>query len=252
MDHQIWMLRQKCQVVVLALNIAKEKTATNQNWNSCCKEAVEKCKEMGIVGATHPRTVRNWYADFRVRRKFTIHTLPDKHNLPRFLQENKDMCIKIEEYARENLRELSCEMMCEYIHETILPQMVKERTPVEKDSEEYDNELKTLLSEFGLTSVCPSTVYLWMKRLGFKYEPRRKGYYVDGHEKPATVQYRKAFVTRYLLYEGRMYRWIQITKEESLELEMKGLIPKGSGYLYTDKEGQQMVEYHVDSCAEFQ
>jgi len=45
-------------------------------------------------------------------------------------------------------------------------------------------------------------------KLGFWYEPWQKGYDVDVHEKPATVEYRKQFVTRYLSYEQRAHCWI--------------------------------------------
>jgi ferredoxin-like protein FixX len=45
----------------------------------------------------------------------------------------------------------------------------------------------TNCKRYGLTYVCPSTVYKWMKGLGFQYETRKKGYYVDGHENPSTV-----------------------------------------------------------------
>jgi hypothetical protein len=38
-----------------------------------------------------------------------------------------------------------------------------------------------------------STVYRWMKCLGFKYEVQKKGYYVDGHRKPSTIEYCKHF-----------------------------------------------------------
>jgi hypothetical protein len=108
------------------------------------------------------------------------------------------------------------------------------------------------LSEYGLTHIDPSTVYRWLQKLGFKYEPRRKGYYVDGHEKPATIEYRKKFVSRYLQYERRAHRWIQIPLQEATQLEMKRLIPKSSGYRYTDEEGKDMVEFHVDTCHVFE
>jgi hypothetical protein len=42
---------------------------------------------------------------------------------------------------------------------------------------------------------------------------RQKGYYVDGHEKPATIEYRKAFCERYLMYESRMHQWVQVREE---------------------------------------
>lgn len=71
-----------------------------------------------------------------------------------------------------------------------------------------------------------------MNILGFKYCQRKKGYYVDGHEKPATVEYRRKFVQRYLKYERRAHRWIQITLEESKKLEREEIIPVRSGYYY--------------------
>jgi hypothetical protein len=50
-----------------------------------------------------------------------------------------------------------------------------------------------------------------MKLLGFKYEPRKTGYYVNGNEKPATIECRNSFVKQYLMYERQMYRWFQLT-----------------------------------------
>ncbi len=97
-----------------------------------------------------------------------------------------------------------------------------------------------------------STVCRWMKCLGFKYEVQKKGYYVDGHKKPSTIEYRKHFVSRYLTYERRAHRWIQIVAKESTEIENKGLVPRDSGYRYMSENGEKMVEYHVDSCTEFQ
>jgi hypothetical protein len=45
-----------------------------------------------------------------------------------------------------------------------------------------------------------------------------------------------------------MYHWIQLTAEESKEMEIKGLVTPNSGYKYNNKEGEDMVEYHVDSA----
>jgi hypothetical protein len=43
----------------------------------------------------------------------------------------------------------------------------------------------------------------------------RKGYYIDGHEKPATIQYRWDFCKLYLgYYEQRMHRWMQIPAKD--------------------------------------
>jgi hypothetical protein len=110
-------------------------------------------------------------------------------------------------------------------------------------------DVKTILKQYGLTKVCLSTVYKWMKKLGFNYEPRKKSYYVDGHEKEETISYRWRYIERYLQYEQRMFRWIQVTQEKAQELEEKGIIQRRTGYRYNQPEmGRRMVEYHVDTC----
>jgi hypothetical protein len=72
-----------------------------------------------------------------------------------------------------------------------------------------------------------------MKKLGFKYEVRKKAYYVDGHERPATVEYQKLLYND-TSYDRRAHCWIKISPEGSTELEQKGLIPVDSGYHYRD------------------
>ena len=87
-----------------------------------------------------------------------------------------------------------------------------------------------------------------MNALGFKYGVRQKGFYVDGHETAATVAYRWAFCERYLMYELRMFRWVQIKEEDAQCLEEEGEIPAGSGYRYIcPLTGEKMVELHVDT-----
>jgi predicted HTH domain antitoxin len=251
-DYQVWLARQKIIVLTFALKTAKEKMATLQNWDTCCKEATAAAIQLGIKVATNSRTVRNWYHDFRVARKIKIQTLPGKHNLPPFLQQNNDVVTSMQEYGREHLHELSVELMAEYLHSIVLPKMVEEATGVKIGDAAYDEHLKEVMKQYGLTCICIRTVCNWMSILGFKYCQRKKGYYVDGHEKPATVEYRRKFVQRYLKYERRAHRWIQITLEESKKLEREEIIPVSSGYYYTDELQNEMVEYHVDICHLFQ
>ncbi len=58
----------------------------------------------------------------------------------------------------------------------------------------------------------------------------------------------KQFVNRYLQYECRTHQWIQITAAESMDLEKNGYIQPNSGYRYSDENGNDMVELHVDTC----
>ncbi len=63
----------------------------------------------------------------------------------------------------------------------------------ELGEEQYKEKVRLLLRPYHLTSISISTASHWLHLLGFRYKLRQKGYYVDGHENPATVEYRKAF-----------------------------------------------------------
>ena len=111
----------------------------------------------------------------------------------------------------------------EYLHEMVLPQMVateqrKEFVPEKEwcnnaplrgmSQDEYDEAATKTLKWYGLTFICPTMVYQWMKNLGFKYLTRKKGYYVDGH---AMVEYHWVFMHQHLRNKHCMHRWTQIS-----------------------------------------
>ena len=98
-------------------------------------------------------------------------------------------------------------------------------------------------------SACQPFTNGW-KTLVFKYLPRKKGYYIDGHEKPAIVEYQWTFVQRYLKNKLGIHCLIQVGLTE--ELEKANKFPKDSSYWYTDNNNQPMIEYHVDACEELQ
>jgi len=138
------------------------------------------------------------------RETLILYSTKKKHHLPPFLDLNPDVCKAIRDYAMANLGILSIEMMSQYIHTVILPEMIRK----EIESNNQPLEINQLLKQYNLTCICLSTVYKWLKRLGFSYEPRKKSYYVDGHKREATINYRWRFIERYLTYERRMFRWI--------------------------------------------
>ncbi len=44
-------------------------------------------------------------------------------NLPPFFQANPAICSAMQQYGKENLRELSFKMMADYVYNTVLPNM---------------------------------------------------------------------------------------------------------------------------------
>jgi hypothetical protein len=251
--YQVWAIQQRCAMLSLALKVAKEKM-NGFSWEKCCELAIETAQAAGIRLTSRPRTVMEWYRHFRRKRKFEV-VQRKKDNLPPFLQANPAICSAMQQYGKENLRELSIEMMVDYIHNTVLPNMIAEEKNITveevRNTEGYDEAKQKILRQYGLTKVCPSTVYKWMKLLGFTYSARRKNYYVDGHEKPATIEYRHKFCERYLQNELRTHRWIQVEKKKAEYLLEKGVVAKDSGYYYFTDDNQAMVEFHVDDSPEF-
>jgi hypothetical protein len=91
--------------------------------------------------------VRNWYQKVKVKQNFQLRA-STKHDLPPFLERNTELCMKIKECVHEHLAELSSELLYEYLHNTVLPMLLKEENRVEKDSEGYVDQVKTLLEKY--------------------------------------------------------------------------------------------------------
>ena len=67
-----------------------------------------------------------------------------------------------------------------------------------------------------------------------------------------TIADRWRFILRYLFrYEPRTHRWITIPKEDADKLRANEHVPDDAGYEYTTKDGEEMVEFHVDDCKSF-
>ena len=109
------------------------------------------------------------------------------------------------------------------------------------------------LRRYGLKCILSmSKIVRWMHIVGFRYQNRAKHYFVDGHEKATTLEYRPAYTKRYLDLEVQAHRWIQSHRwiqfsiDESKILEVQGYVSKDTGYHYSGS-GVDMVEYHVDN-----
>jgi hypothetical protein len=107
-----------------------------------------------------------------------------------------------------------------------------------------------------LVKLSVSTMYRWMRKLGFRYEVRKKCYYVDTHEKPENCRYRKQYAREYRQLELRMHRWIQFKQryfvflQDTAEFKKHKLV--SNGYKYHSERNGPMIELHVDDHPFFQ
>jgi hypothetical protein len=98
---------------------------------------------------------------------------------PCWLERNPDLKKSILQCATSNLNELTAELLLACLHDAALPALL------EKFKEELGNPqqhiMHDLFQEHGMSKLSMSTVHRWMRRLGFKCEPRKKCCCVDGH-----------------------------------------------------------------------
>jgi hypothetical protein len=172
-EYEAITIREKCHILSLALSVATDNLPRWKNWNMCCEVVIGLAKRMGLCSTRNARVVRNWYQKFRVKRKFQV-SASKKHDLPPFLERNKELCISIKTYVRENLAELSSEMLCQYLHNTLLPVMIKEETGIEKGSNSYTEALKETLYKHGLPKFARQRATTGSASWDLRTVPRRK------------------------------------------------------------------------------
>ncbi|CAJ1943688.1 unnamed protein product [Cylindrotheca closterium] len=268
----VFKLRLTCQYLIKALEIAiRDMNEVNMTWQKCCKAAIEeisKCDNWKYIKDS--RTITLWHRQFRMnnecfKNKHLASTNEDKARVSHlfdFFPLAKD---SLKAFIRANLHHLTTKQVCIELQDRILPQCAALRKDelvqggVLHANEKYESQ--QLLEELKIPKLSIPTVYRWMRRLRYKYEVRKKCYYVDNHEKPENKRYRKKFIKRYLTLELRVYRWIQFSDAEyngfcsencKLEEQLKS---KGFRYCNDDPKNCTLttdrIEFHVDDHNKF-
>jgi hypothetical protein len=69
--------------------------------------------------------------------------------------------------------------------------------------------MQAIFTERGISkaTISTKTALRWLEKLGWSYGKLRNGMYLDGHERPDVVEYRRGFVERWMEYERRFHRW---------------------------------------------
>ena len=142
--------------------------------------------------------------------------------------------------------------MHSYVHDSLIPATVKSLGQAFDEDTTSNNNLEKIpwqqqqwnpIKEIlGMDQSVPGIC--WMHVVGFRYQNRAKQYFVDGHEKATTLEYRPAYTKRYLDLEVQAHRWIQFSIDESKILEAQDYVAKETGYHYSTSS-VDMGEYHV-------
>lgn len=70
-------------------------------------------------------------------------------------------------------------------------------------------KLQEIFERKGISkpSISIRTALRWLEKLGWTYGKLKHGMYLDGHERLDVVEYRQAFVERWMRHELRFHRW---------------------------------------------
>ena len=286
-DTDKHLIKQKARYVYLALQIALD-SMPKLKWHECCKKAIDRINSCDLSDTIQrPRTITDWHSKFCAQCETfanpAIVREGGRPSLPPFLEKNPDFVKGFVEHGKENLHKVTIEFMHAYVHEIGLKSLSITRTiemkeqlrdrraawlrraadeewdenglpVIEEDQiEEFEFTVEALLKEGRLRTLDLNTVGRWMHALGFKYETRRKHFYVDCHEKPEVTAYRdKVWCPRYFERELRAHRWVWLTPNEVDKMIKDGKLDNDhSGILFTADNGKEMVEFHVDSHEDF-
>ena len=246
------------------------------NWRDCCIRTVEKVN--GILSTKiKPRQLELWNKTFRIEKRVLLTLPPDKNLSPPFLVNNPVEAQLIAKYMRTQLDSFHINDMRTYILDTLLVNMAKHSLLVKKGivaepncdtesvyfqierdinqhkgdllDEEVDAEVIDIKRQHRLTSIAESTIYRWLKYLGFKNKEHQKSFRCDGHEAPDTVVDRVQFIEKYLRDERQGFRWVQVKESELKALELENLIPFGTEVVpnrfSTVQPADSTYEFHI-------
>ena len=225
---------------------------TGASLAKCAELVVDALSSVGITYYSCTKSVLEINRQYREVELFPARSITTKSTIMLFshFPEAREMLIL---WSKDNIASLNCETAREYVLNHIIPECRR------RCNEEFcDQSLPPLTeSEFlefvGLTRICASTAWRWLRLLGFKYESMNKSFYTDRHEDKDNIKYRMKFIEEYFRHEMRTYHWVVIKDNEAERLEnlQKDPLQKKSyrkRYPIISDDGDETWyrEYHVD------
>ena len=259
--HEIFEIRQRATFLCCAYQLA----LANMNkvtWRDCCKQACTFLNSLGLKQATFFKTVANWNKVFRKLEECfphpNLYVQCGKRPLPKLLELYPDAKDQIVSFGIKHLATLTIESVHDFVISTVVPRLTltwqnenlersTSTSTTSKPGHDGDEDSTTnlpgnsFLNAHGLQSMSLTTTWRRMRLLGFRYDTRKKSFYVDGHERDDVVATRAAFCKR---YEPYCNRWLQLLVSDAMTINYLNL---DFGYTYFDiVRNEEWIEFHVD------
>ena len=170
--------------------------------------AIDELDDVGIADIKNPKTVRKWNCSFRLKETFHV-SFNRKQSIPKVFDFFPQALIDFKKFCDEKVKtgKLSTESTQVELKNIILPNSY-DCYINNIDLNERDNvpSYVELLRSLDISNICYSTVYLWLKNLGYEYDENKRCYYTDGHEREDVILDREErFLGDYFNLEQRSY-----------------------------------------------
>ena len=250
-NSDIFLLRQKSAYLCIAYKYALDHM-NKWSWiKDCCQQAANYLGIIGCHVATNNWTIARWNNEFKQHQTFEHPNWYIRHNktptpiLFELFPEAKHI---IQKFCNENLADLTVMRTHEYVCDVVIDKLQH------YCSEDVDEP--TLGSHYlaSLNHTSTPSVWRWLHFLGYRYQPTKKTYYVDGHERVEQQQSRINLAKQYIQeWELSTHRYIQFTEQDLLTFVRKNGYKQNEllacAVKYVSKEADKetdMYELHVD------
>jgi hypothetical protein len=144
------------------------------------ESSVLAAKALGC-GINHARNLRKWIKDYLKSQKLPLHRYRGRFNSSILDDEDfqRDIQLHLVEIAKKG-----------YIHAQDIVDYVA--------TKEVQERLGTRAQGIHVR-----TARRWLHKLSWRYTQKKKGMYIDGHEREDVIEYRTKFVERWKEYEKR-------------------------------------------------
>lgn len=188
-------LTEKCKAKTLDVTLRARITAMTAVLNLCLdaglcytwtNASLVVAKARG-QGPTHARNLRKWILDFIQYKRLPLH----RYSQSRWtVLEDEDILQSLQLQLGERAKR-------GYIKAADVVEIIS------------SSDMQANLKRVGVCklAITERTACNWLKKLNWRYEQKKNGMYIDGHEREDVVQYRRAFVARWKEYEKRFHLW---------------------------------------------